>query len=374
VGDLRVWHDGPLPEGVRASAQRLADSDEVRHVALMPDAHLAEDVCVGAVLATSGTLYPSAVGGDIGCGMAAVAFDIEAEAVTDARVAAQVLSAFGACVPFARHRRAACPPLPQTLRDRCLSSPELEAVRCREAEIQLGTLGSGNHFIELQADEGGQLWLMLHIGSRGIGPVIRDHYLRRGQAGTLGLRFLEAESAAGRCYLADVQWALDYSDASRKQMVEVVADVLGGVARATPLWDTFVTCHHNHVRQETHASETLWVHRKGAIPAGAGAIGLVPGSMATFSVHVVGLGNAAALGSCAHGAGRRLSRTAARHQVSIAQLGRETIGVFFDHRLARSLREEASSAYKDLTHVLRAQHDLARVIRRLRPVLVYKGI
>jgi len=340
----------------------------------MPDAHLAEDVCVGAVRATSGTLYPSAVGGDIGCGMAAVAFDIEAQAVTDARVAARILSAFGARVPFARHRRAAFPSLPQTLRERCLSSPELEAVRCREAEMQLGTLGSGNHFIELQADEGGRLWLMLHSGSREIGPAIRDHHLRRCHVGRLGLRFLEAESEAGRCYLADVQWALDYADASRRQMVEAVADALGGVARAVPLWDTIATCHHNHVRQETHASETLRVHRKGAIPAGAGAVGLVTGSMATFSVHVVGLGNEASLGSCAHGAGRRLSRTAARHQVSIVQLGRETAGVFFDHRLARSLREEAPSAYKDLTHVLRAQRDLARVIRRLRPVLVYKGV
>lgn len=373
MGDLRVWHGGPLPEGVRASAQRLADSEDVRHVALMPDAHLAEDVCIGAVVATSGTLYPSAVGGDIGCGMAAVALDIEAEAVADAKVAAQILGALGARVPFARHRRAACPPLAESLRGRSLSSPDLEAVLRREAEVQLGTLGSGNHFIELQGDEHGRLWLMLHSGSRGIGPAIRDHHLRGCHVGRLGLRFLEAESEAGRRYRADVQWALDYADASRRQMVEAVAHVLAGVARAAPLWDTFVTCHHNHVRQEVHGSETLWVHRKGAIPAGAGVVGLVPGSMGTFSVHVVGLGNEAALASCAHGAGRQLSRTAARRQVSMAQLGRETTGVFFDHRLARSLRDEAPSAYKDLMQVLRAQRDLARVIRRLRPVLVYKG-
>jgi tRNA-splicing ligase RtcB (3'-phosphate/5'-hydroxy nucleic acid ligase) len=368
-----VWHDGPLPEGVRASAQRLADSDDVRHVALMPDAHLAEDVCVGAVLATSGTLYPSAVGGDIGCGMAAVAFDVEAAAVAEPSVAARILSALAGSVPFARHRRAACPSLPPALRERRLSSSDLEAVRKREAEMQLGTIGSGNHFIELQADEDGRLWLMLHSGSRGIGPAIRDHHLRRCRAGRLGLRFLDAESEAGRAYLADVAWALAYAEASRRRMVEVVADVLGRVAGAAPLWDSFLSCHHNHVRREIHGSETLWVHRKGAIPAAEGVVGLLPGSMGTFSVHVVGRGNEASLGSCAHGAGRRLSRTAARHHISVSQLGRETAGVLFDHRVARSLREEAPSAYKDLTHVLRAQHDLARVVRRLRPVLVYKG-
>jgi tRNA-splicing ligase RtcB len=340
----------------------------------MPDAHLAEDVCVGAVLATSGTLYPSAVGGDIGCGMAAVAFDVEAAAVAESRTAAQILNALRASVPFGRYRRATVPSLPDGLRDRCLSSPELEALRRRDAAMQLGTIGSGNHFIELQADEKGRLWLMLHSGSRGLGPAIRAHHLRHCHVGRHGLRFLEAESHLGRSYLADVDWALAYADASRRRMVEAVARVLGHVAQATPLWETFESCHHNHVRLETHGGETLWVHRKGAIPAGAGVIGLLPGSMGTFSVHVVGLGNPASLGSCAHGAGRRLSRSAARREISVARLARESRGVFFDHRLARALREEAPSAYKDLSCVLRAQRDLARVVRRLRPVLVYKGI
>jgi len=343
-------------------------------VALMPDAHLAEDVCVGAVLATSGTLYPSAVGGDIGCGMAAVAFDIEAAAVAETHAAARILNALRAAVPFERHRRATLPSLPEGLGDRSLSSPELEGLRRRIAGTQLGTIGSGNHFVELQTDEEGRLWLMLHSGSRGLGPAIRAHHLRHCHVGRHGQRYLEAACDLGRSYLADVGWALAYADASRRRMVEAVADVLGHVAQATPRWETFESCHHNHVRQEVHCGDTLWVHRKGAIPAGAGVIGLVPGSMGTFSVHVVGLGNPASLGSCAHGAGRRLSRSAARRKISVSSLARESRGIFFDHRLAQDLREEAPSAYKDLKCVLRAQRELARVVRRLRPVLVYKGV
>ncbi len=374
MGDLHVWHDGPLPEGVRASALRLADSDDVRHVALMPDVHLAEDVCVGVVVATTATLYPAAVGGDIGCGMAALGFDVEAASVANPITAARILSALLARVPFVRHRRDARPSLPAGLRTRCLSAPKLEYIRRREGEAQLGTLGSGNHFIELQADDEGRLWLMLHSGSRGIGQAIRDHHLRSCRSGRLGLRFLDAESAAGHDYLADLAWALDYADASRRHMVETVAETLDHVVRATPLAGSLVTCHHNHVRRQSHHGEALWVHRKGAIPAGAGETGLLPGSMGTFSVHVRGLGNEESLGSCAHGAGRRLSRSAARRRISVSRLGREAHGVFFDHRLAPALRDEAPSAYKDLERVLHAQRDLARVTRRLRPVLVHKGV
>src|SRR5262245_24124801 len=152
MSDLRVWHDGPLPDGVKASAQRLAESEGVRRVALMPDAHLAEDVCVGTVVGTSDTLYPNAVGGDIGCGVAALAFDAEAARVKDRGVAARILAGLYEGVPFVRHRRGDAAPLSEELRRRDLSSPALDKVRRREAEAQLGTIGSGNHFIELQED------------------------------------------------------------------------------------------------------------------------------------------------------------------------------------------------------------------------------
>jgi tRNA-splicing ligase RtcB len=374
MSEIHVWHDGPLPDGVKASAQRLADSDGVRRVALMPDAHLAEDVCVGTVVGTTGTLYPAAVGGDIGCGVATIAFDVEAARVADGTIAARILHGLYEGVPFVRHRRGDAPPLPDDLRTRPLSAPALEKARRREAEAQLGTIGSGNHFLELQADEDGRLWLMLHSGSRGLGQAIRDHHLHLCRGGRLGLRFLDADSDLGRDYLADMDWALGYADASRRRMIDVAADVLARVLGAAPIADSYVSCHHNHVRRETHDGETLWVHRKGAIPAGADEIGLIPGSMGTFSVHVRGLGHPAAMGSSAHGAGRRMSRSEARRRISVPQLAREAGGVFFDHRLAASLRDEAPSAYKDVGSVLAAQSALARVIRRLRPLLVYKGV
>jgi len=371
---VRIWHEGPLPEGVKAAAHRLAASEGVRHVAVMPDAHLAEDVCIGTVVGTRDTLYPSAVGGDIGCGVAAIGFDVEASSLAAPAVAARVLAGLYERVPFVRHDRHRAPALPEALRDRPLSSPRLESARRREAERQLGTIGSGNHFIELQADDEGRLWLMLHSGSRGLGQAIRDHHLARCRSGRLGLAFLDASADAGRDYLADMAWALDYAAASRRRMVEAVAEVLAAVVNAAPDPASFVSCHHNHVRQETHDGEALWVHRKGAIPAGHDEAGLIPGSMGTLSVHVRGLGRPEALGSCAHGAGRRLSRTEARRRISVPQLAREAAGVFFDHRLAGALRDEAPSAYKDVDVVLRAQRELARVVRRLRPVLVYKGV
>ena len=374
MSELRVWHEGPLPARVKASAQRLAGSEGVRLVALMPDAHLAEDVCVGTVVATDGTLYPNAVGGDIGCGVAAVAFDVDAARAADPKTAAEVLSALYDGIPFVRHDRDRAPALPEELRERPLSSPGLERARRREAERQLGTIGSGNHFVELQEDEDGRLWLMLHSGSRGLGQAIRDHHLGRCRSGGLGLQFLHAESESGRSYLADLDWALRYADASRRRMVDVSTEIVARVIRAEPVEGSYVSCHHNHVRRETHGGETFWVHRKGAIPAASGEPGLIPGSMGTGSVHVVGLGHPDALGSCAHGAGRRLSRGEARRRISVPQLARETRGVFFDHRMAASLRDEAPSAYKDVDDVLRAQRDLARVVRRLRPLLVYKGI
>src|SRR5688572_29902491 len=174
-GIVRSWLVGRLPPDVASAVARLAESDGVERIALMPDAHLAADVCIGTVVATSGTLYPNAVGGDIGCGVAALAFDVEAEAVTSEQTGARLLAGLYAAIPVVRHGRRHAPTLPTGLAARSLSAPALEARAGQEAALQLGTLGSGNHFVELQADDEGRLWLMLHSGSRGIGQAIRDH-------------------------------------------------------------------------------------------------------------------------------------------------------------------------------------------------------
>ncbi|HEX9189584.1 MAG TPA: RtcB family protein [Vicinamibacteria bacterium] len=370
---VRSWLALPLPRDVAAALERLAASDDVRRIAVMPDVHLSADVCVGTVVATGSTLYPNAVGGDIGCGVAAIAFDAEAAVLDDERAAARVLAGLYRAVPFARHGREAGGRLPPDLGARPLSAASLEARKRSEAAFQVGTLGSGNHFVELQADDEGRLWLMLHSGSRGIGQAIRDHHLALSTTGRRGLRFLEAASPLGRAYLDDVGWALAYAQANRRALADAVLDVVEpalGVRRDESSW---VSCDHNHVRRESHGGEDLWVHRKGAMSAALGEPGLLPGSMGTRSFHVEGRGCAEALSSSAHGAGRRMSRTDARRALSARDVARELRRVFYDHRRAASLREEAPSAYKEVDAVLRAQAELVRVVRRLRPVLSFKG-
>ena len=372
--DIRSWADGPLPRDVELALERLARSDDVQRIAVMPDVHLSADVCVGTVVATSRTLYPAAVGGDVGCGVAAIAFDGEASVLDDERAAAAVLAGFHRAIPLVRHSRKRAKGLPPELDAESLSARTLESLKQGEGALQLGTLGRGNHFVELQADETNRLWLMLHSGSRAMGQAIRDLHLRTCIPGRSGLARLDAESTEGRDYLGDMAWAVDYAEESRRRMVVAACDVVAGALGIEADPSSLVTCNHNHVRRETHDGESLWVHRKGAIAAGAGEPGLIPGSMGTTSYHVEGRGVAAALGSSAHGAGRRLSRTDARRTLSAKDVTHELRGVWFDHRIAGGLREEAPSAYKDIGSVMRAQNELVRIVRRLRPVLSFKGV
>jgi tRNA-splicing ligase RtcB (3'-phosphate/5'-hydroxy nucleic acid ligase) len=371
---VRYWVDRPLPHDVEAAIRRLAHGEDVRHVAVMPDVHLAADVCIGMVVATGDTLYPNAVGGDIGCGVAAIAFDGDAVLLDDERAAAAILAGLYREVPLIRHDRKRGRRLPDALEAAVLSAPHLEARKRSEGTLQLGTLGRGNHFVELQADEGGRLWLMVHSGSRGMGQAIRDHHLAQCSAGPNGLRFVGADSPAGGAYLLDLTWALEYAEASRLAMVHAVRVVVERVLGLRGNEASYVSCNHNHVRREIHFGEAVWVHRKGAMSAAEGERGLIPGSMGTHSFHVEGRGCAEALSSSAHGAGRRLSRTEARRRLSAKDVSRELRGVWFDHRLAPRLAEEAPSAYKDIDAVLRAQHELVRIVRRLRPVLCFKGV
>jgi tRNA-splicing ligase RtcB len=225
----------------------------------------------------------------------------------------------------------------------------------------------------VQADDDEQLWLMVHSGSRGMGQAIREHHERRaGRTGGALVR-IDVESAAGRDYLHDMGWALVYAHENRARLVRAAAEVLADVLGAEVCTGSAVSCHHNFVACECHAGERLWVHRKGAIRAGLGEPGLVPGSMGTPSYHVEGRGEAASLCSSSHGAGRKLARGAARARISRRDVARQLHGVWYDQRLTDELRDEAPGAYKDIDAVLRAQRDLTRVARRLRPILGFKG-
>jgi tRNA-splicing ligase RtcB (3'-phosphate/5'-hydroxy nucleic acid ligase) len=366
-----------LPENksaeLRAAVERLGRTEDVVRIALMPDAHVAEEVCVGTVTATTRRLLPAAVGGDIGCGMVAIRLSCDAELLADRDRAASVLAALYERIPHSMHPSKDAPDLPDALCDKPLAQGALETLQRREGRLEFGTLGRGNHFLEVQRDDEDQLWLLVHSGSRIMGPAIRHHYEARAERDASGLAWLDADSDIGRAYLEDADWAARYAQASRSRMVSeaigVFVDRFGVDADSS----SRIEVDHNHVRRESHDDCMLWVHRKGAMGLATGEPGVVPGSMGSESFHVEGRGCTEALCSSAHGAGRMLSRSEARKRIAKRQLLREAQGVWFDHRLADRLREEAPSAYKDIGAVMRAQQKLVRIVRRLRPVLVYKA-
>ena len=365
------WLVEPLAAEVSRAVQRLCHSDDVNHVALMPDIHLAEDVCIGTVVATEQLIYPMAVGGDIGCGMAALAINVDAGLIDNQRAAARVLSGLYQCVPCNKHRKPL--DLPDNLDTRKLSNARLRRIASREGRVQLGTLGRGNHFLEFQSDQKGQLWIMIHSGSRGLGQAITEHHLRNAQKGASGLLTLDGKEDSGSLYLSDVGWARTYAAENRLSMLRAVAELLAGLFEVAADWDSLIHCDHNHVQQEVHFGKQLWVHRKGAQSARDSEPGIIPGSMGTASFHTTGRGVDQALMSCSHGAGRKLSRTEARKYVTAQQFSRQVGELWFDQRRAGKLRDEAPSAYKDIRQVMKAQRDLARIVRELRPLLSYKG-
>jgi len=367
---LYLWTAGPMSSDVKQSIEQLRKSEDIHHMAIMPDVHLSKEVCVGIALATTELIYPAAVGSDIGCGMAAIAVETDSSLLSDEKNAARLLSALYQHVPSNKH------PTPRNfsseLIQQPLSDPGLNRLAQRDGRVQLGTLGRGNHFLEFQADEQDQLWIMVHSGSRAMGQAITGHHLRFCER-HFGLACLDAGTDLGQAYLADVSWARIYAAANRLEMLRSVERILGKEFSVGINWPSLIHSDHDHVQRETHFGQEYWIHRKGAQPADAGATGIIPGSMGTTSVHVAGRGCPESLCSCSHGAGRRLSREAARHRINIRQFERQLRGVWFDNRRSQQLREEAPEAYKDIADVLRAQRDLIKITRRLRPLLSYKG-
>jgi tRNA-splicing ligase RtcB len=215
---------------------------------------------------------------------------------------------------------------------------------------------------------------MVHSGLRAMGQAITAHHLRLAERANTGLLFLDADSPGGQAYLRDAGWACRYAEASRRAMMDGVAVLLAELFGVTADAESVIHCNHNHVRREMHYGAECWVHRKGAVSAREGEPGIIPGSMGTASFHVTGRGHADALCSSSHGAGRRLSRSEARQAIGADDLERQLRDVWFDHRLADRLRDEAPAAYKDIHAVMRAQRDLTRIVRRLRPLLNYKGV
>jgi tRNA-splicing ligase RtcB len=361
---IHAWLATPLGADVRTALERLAKAPDVNHLAVMPDVHRAGEVCVGVALATSSLVYPAAVGGDIGCGMAAVRFDVPAAVLAaDAPLARALLCTLGRAVPALKAASRTVPErLEGPLSPAALSDERLARVAAREGRWQLGSLGRGNHFLEFQAADEGSLWLMVHSVSRGMGQAITAWHLA-----------LDAAGAAGRAYLADVAWARAWARANRERMARAAAAALAELVGGSIDESSWLDCDHNHVAVEPHGDRQLIVHRKGALPAAAGAAGLVPGSMGTVSFHTVGRGHPESLRSSSHGAGRILPRGEAVRKIDARRLVREMHGVIFDARHAGRLVDEAPTAYRDIRAVMRAQRELTAVRRELRPLVSHKA-
>ena len=366
-----MWLPQPLDLDVAQSVEQLRHSDDVRHVALMPDVHLAKDVCVGCVVATETFIYPAAVGSDIGCGMISAAFHAGEDVIDNEKAAANVLAALYESVPSNKHRQPRV--LPGKFAEFELNDPRLRKIACRDGREQFGTLGRGNHFLEFQGDQEGRLWITIHSGSRAVGQAVAEHYLTDAPRAQSGLRYLHCEDGSEHLYLADHRWARLYASENRLAMLTTVADLMQRLFAIDCDWNSLIHCDHNHVQLESHFGKVLWVHRKGAQSAGDGEPGIIPGSMGTPSFHTLGRGCAEALMSCSHGAGRKLSRTEARQAVGGKEFARQLGTVWYDHRHVSQLRDEAPAAYKDIRQVMKAQRELTRIMRELRPLLSYKG-
>lgn len=374
VAQIRSWLAEPMPKDVAHAIGRLSRADDVQRIAVMPDVHLSREVCVGVALATRSLIYPDAVGKDIGCGMTAIAFESEPGVLRDARRAAQMFKLLRKAVPIHRQRsRELAIKRASDLDPGQLTAEPLAKIAQRDGAVQLGTLGRGNHFLEFQEDEEGRLWLMVHSGSRAMGQAIADWHLRFAAQGALGFRYLDAATDTGQQFLHDMEWARKYARLSREIMIQSASEVAKTVLGARPIAASCFDADHNHVRLEFHEAHSLWVHRKGAASARANELGIIPGSMGTESYHVEGRGAEESLCSSSHGAGRAMSRHEARQRITLGQFRNQTQDVWIDPRAAPALKEEAPAAYKDIRAVMRAQHELTRIVRVLRPLLSYKG-
>ena len=358
------------------------------HVAAMPDVHLGIGATVGSVIATHKAIIPAAVGVDLGCGMVACRLSLTANEI-DERSLRAVFDRIGRDIPVgfamrdeddieAEIARSLAPGLKKIL----ARQPRLEKALGNPDKWlrQLGTLGGGNHFIEICLDESDRVWAMLHSGSRNIGKVLAEYFIDLArqdmerqsiQLPDRDLAYLQEGSRHFADYIEAVHWAQEYAYRNRESML---GRVLAALQRHLPpfaVTGEMVNCHHNYVAKERHFGKAVWVTRKGAIRARAGDFGIVPGSMGARSYIVRGLGNPDSFCSSAHGAGRRMSRNAATKTFTAADLARQTEGVLC--RKDRGVVDEIPGAYKDIDIVMEHQRDLTETLHTLKQVLCVKG-
>ena len=385
---VKIWTD-EVDDKSRAQLSNIASLPFIHHhVAAMPDVHLGIGATIGSVIATHKAIIPAAVGVDLGCGMVAARLSITANEL-DEKALQKVFDQISRDVPVGRD---------QHRDDRVLVDaakafePGLKSLTDRHPELlkafgkfskwtnQMGTLGGGNHFIEVCLDETNQVWVMLHSGSRGIGNAIASYFIALArkdmerwmiQLPDRDLAYFPEGSEHFADYVEAVHWAQDYAMQNRTSMLELVLAALQRHLPPFTVTTEAVNCHHNYVAQEHHYGENVWVTRKGAIRAREGDLGIVPGSMGARSFIVRGLGNPESFCSSAHGAGRKMSRTAAEKQFTVADMVAQTQGVIC--RKDKDVIDEIPGAYKDIDQVMANQADLTEILHTLKQVVCVKG-
>ena len=391
---IKAWVKGvPIEDAAAQQLRNVARLPFVfKHVAAMPEVHWGMGATVGSVIATKGAIVPAAVGVDIGCGMAAAMTSLVAADLPDGLAAMR--SSIEAAVPHGRtdnggkNDRGAWgeggPGLTGDLAGGLASivakQPKLDRAAQR-APAHAGTLGTGNHFIEVCLDEADRVWVMLHSGSRGIGNAIGSRFIELAKAEMRrwfvnlpdqDLAYLPEGSQHFDDYVEAVGWAQDYARANRElMMLAAVTAIKTSLSREFEAGVVAVNCHHNYVSREHHFGENVFVTRKGAVRARDGDLGIIPGSMGAKSFIVRGRGNPESFMSCSHGAGRKMSRAAAKKAFTLADHAAATLGV--ECRKDEGVLDETPGAYKAIDDVMAAQEDLVEIVHTLRQVLCVKG-
>ena len=379
---VRSWAS-EIDHGTLTQALTSARCDAVSGpVALMPDAHVGIGATVGSVIPTEGAIIPAAVGVDIGCGMIAVRTDLAAADLPDsldpllADVERAIPAGFAAhpATTRAAERHLAKDPLPDP--------EDLDRKARAKVGPQLGSLGGGNHFVEVSLDEAERVWCVLHSGSRGIGNRLATGHIAAARRLCADLQraledrdlayFLQGDEQF-ELYVTHMLWAQRYAFANREIMMDALLGAVGRAIGRRPTERERINCHHNYAARETHAGRDLWITRKGAIRARAGDRGVIPGSMGTDTYVVTGLGNPDSYTSAAHGAGRRMSRRQAKRELSIGDFRDAMAGRTWQRDRAERLVDESPMAYKDIAAVMADQADLVRIDHVLRAVMNYKG-
>lgn len=353
-----------------------------KHVAAMPDVHLGIGATVGSVVATQKAIIPAAVGVDIGCGMMAVKTPLDAKLVQDN--IKEIRHSIERSIPVAHYGN-------RNISDRVLRFSGWETIKqldyvdkdlTQKAQSQLGSLGGGNHFVEICLDTESNVWVMLHSGSRHIGKNLAQRYMNEAKKllkisgdniPDLDLAYLKEGSEEFVSYIKALTWCQDYAFENRQEMMaRVLKDLshaVNGKEQVKKLIE--VNCHHNYAAKEIHFGREVWVTRKGAVRAQKNDLGIIPGSMGTRSYIVQGLGNEEAFQSCSHGAGRKMSRSQAKREFSLEDLRKQTHGV--ECRKDEGVIDEIPGAYKDIDKVMENQKDLVQVVATLKQIMCIKG-